>query len=50
VHFIIEGKYALEELRVREWFIVAKNCDGPNITKIPAIILAKKLHEKSFDL
>ena len=30
----------------RSWFIVAKSGDGPQIPCVPAILLAKRLHEK----
>ncbi|WP_303829879.1 saccharopine dehydrogenase family protein [Asticcacaulis taihuensis] len=30
----------------RSWFIVAKSGDGPEIPCVPAILLAKRLHEK----
>ena len=30
----------------RTWFIVAKNGDGPQVPCVPAIVLARRLHEK----
>jgi hypothetical protein len=34
----------------RSWFIVAKSGDGPQIPCVPAILLAKRLHEKDPDI
>ncbi len=43
MHMIITGQDQLGVSRTREWFIVAKDGDGPHIPTIPAIILAKQI-------
>lgn len=43
MHMIIEGVDAHNKPKRIEWYIVAKNGDGPQIPTIPTIILAKKL-------
>lgn len=49
MHMIITGKNQAGLSQQRQWFIIAKAGDGPQIPCIPAIILAKKLvnHELS---
>jgi hypothetical protein len=43
MHMIMNGKNKLGEPHMRQWFIIAKEGDGPHIPTIPSIILAKKL-------
>ncbi len=43
MHVIIRGKGPNGRSYQRQWFIIAKNGDGPQIPCIPAILIAKKL-------
>ena len=43
MHLILEGLDLQEKPLRKEWFIIAKNGDGPQIPTIPAIILAKEM-------
>jgi len=43
MHMLITGKDQQGNPKKIEWFIIAKNNDGPQIPCVPAIILAKKL-------
>ena len=46
MHVTISGKDPAGAPLTRSWFIVAKSGDGPQIPCVPAILLAKRLHEK----
>lgn len=43
MHMIITGRNKIGEPHRREWYLIARDGDGPNIPAVPAIILAKKL-------
>jgi hypothetical protein len=43
MHMLINGKDHEKRMKKINWFIIAKNGDGPQIPCAPAIILAKKL-------
>ncbi len=43
MHVILSGTDHRGEPHTRNWFIIAKNGDGPHIPTIPAIVLAEKL-------
>lgn len=43
MHMIIEGKDHAHRPKKIQWFIVAKEGEGPQIPCVPAIVLAKKL-------
>ena len=43
MHIIITGKDKRDKPLQKNWFIIAKNNDGPQIPCVPAIILSKKL-------
>ena len=43
MHVILSGKDHAGKPKSLEWFIIAKNGDGPYIPTIPAIVLAKKI-------
>ncbi|MGN6209498.1 saccharopine dehydrogenase NADP-binding domain-containing protein [Asticcacaulis sp.] len=46
MHVTISGIDHTGATLTRSWFIVAKSGDGPQIPCVPAILLAKRLHEK----
>ncbi len=46
MHMILSGKGHDGRPLTRTWFVVAEAGDGPQIPTIPAILLAKRLHEK----
>ena len=46
MHVTISGTDHAGAPLTRSWFIVAKSGDGPQIPCVPAILLAKRLHEK----
>ncbi|HTN40379.1 MAG TPA: saccharopine dehydrogenase NADP-binding domain-containing protein [Asticcacaulis sp.] len=46
MHVTISGIDPAGTALTRSWFIVAKSGDGPQIPCVPAILLAKRLHEK----
>lgn len=46
MHVTISGTDHAHAPLTRSWFIVAKSGDGPQIPCVPAILLAKRLHEK----
>lgn len=46
MHVTISGTDHIGAPLTRSWFIVAKSGDGPQIPCVPAILLAKRLHEK----
>ena len=46
MHVTISGIDPAGAALTRSWFIVAKSGDGPQIPCVPAILLAKRLHEK----
>jgi len=46
MHMILSGKGHDGQPLTRTWFIVAAAGDGPQIPTVPAILLAKRLHEK----
>jgi len=46
MHVTITGIDQAGAPLARSWFIVAKSGDGPQIPCVPAILLAKRLHEK----
>jgi Saccharopine dehydrogenase NADP binding domain len=48
MHVILSGKDHFGEAITREWFIIAKDGDGPFIPTIPAVIIAKKLLDGTF--
>ncbi|NDE89807.1 MAG: saccharopine dehydrogenase [Alphaproteobacteria bacterium] len=50
MHMIISGKNHHGQSHRITWFIIARDGHGPNIPTIPAIILAKKLVDKTFPL
>ena len=43
MHVVLKGKEKNQKAKTLKQFIVAKNVDGPQILKIPAIILAKRI-------
>ncbi len=43
MHIIMQGQDHQEKPLERQWFIIARDGDGPYIPTIPAVILAKKL-------
>jgi NAD(P)-dependent dehydrogenase (short-subunit alcohol dehydrogenase family) len=43
MHLVITGKDHQGRALERQWFIIAKNGDGPQIPCVPAILLAKRL-------
>lgn len=43
MYVVLEGKDKAGKPHKRQWFIIAKNGDGPQIPTIPAIVLAEKL-------
>lgn len=45
MHVIVKGKGHDKLPLTRQWFIIARNGDGPQIPCVPAILLAKKLAE-----
>lgn len=46
MHVTVSGTGHDSAPLTRSWFIVAKSGDGPQIPCVPAILLAKRLHEK----
>ncbi len=50
MHIIIEGLDHHQKPLKKEWFIIARNSDGPHIPTIPAIIIAKKLYAGTMNL
>lgn len=50
MHITIHGEDLNKQPKTIEWFVIARNGDGPNIPTIPAIILAKKLASNSLNL
>lgn len=46
MHVTLSGQDHDGKALKRSWFIVAKSGDGPQIPCVPAILLAKRLHEK----
>ena len=46
MHVTISGTDPAGAALTRSWFVVAKSGDGPQIPCVPAILLAKRLHEK----
>lgn len=46
MHVLLSGAGADGTPLSRSWFIVAKSGDGPQIPCVPAILLARRLHEK----
>ncbi|MFT4074438.1 MAG: saccharopine dehydrogenase NADP-binding domain-containing protein [Asticcacaulis sp.] len=46
MHVVLSGTGTDGAPLTRSWFIVAKSGDGPQIPCVPAILLAKRLHEK----
>ena len=46
MHMILNGTGLDGQPLSRTWFIVADAGDGPQIPTVPAILLAKRLHEK----
>lgn len=50
MHMLIEGKDKAGNVKKINWFIIAKNSDGPQIPCVPAIILAKKLFSHELTL
>jgi hypothetical protein len=49
MHIILSGKDKLGKALTKKWFIVALDGDGPYIPAIPAVILAKKMIQGSFN-
>lgn len=47
MHIILSGKRKDGKALSKQWFIIAKAGDGPQIPTIPAIILAEKLAQKN---
>lgn len=43
MHISIEGKGRDNQVKNIEWYVIAKNGDGPQIPTVPAIVLARKL-------
>lgn len=43
MHMLIKGKDNKDNIKEIQWFIIAKDGDGPQIPCVPAVILAKKL-------
>jgi hypothetical protein len=43
MHVIMRGKDRTGAQHQRQWFVIAKNGDGPQIPCVPTILLAKKL-------
>ncbi|WP_148337830.1 saccharopine dehydrogenase family protein [Aquicella siphonis] len=43
MHMIIKGKTPQGEDLILQWFLIAKNADGPQIPCVPAILLTKKI-------
>lgn len=43
MHLLVQGVDYHNQKKAYEWFIIAKNGDGPEIPCIPAIVLAKKI-------
>lgn len=50
MHVLIKGKNKLGHLHTREWFLIAKEGDGPQVPCAAAIILAKRIGEGRMDL
>lgn len=50
MHVILGGSGHDGRPLTRRWFIVAEKGDGPQIPCVPAILLARRLHEKSSGL
>jgi hypothetical protein len=50
MHISIQGKDHQDTPKRVEWFIIAKNGDGPHIPTIPAVVLAKKLVTESLTI
>jgi len=50
MHISIKGKDHAGEPKTVDWFIIAKDGDGPQIPTIPAIVLANKLAANEIDL
>lgn len=50
MHITIKGKDTAGTPKTVEWFIIAKDGDGPQIPTIPAIVLAKKLAANEINL
>lgn len=49
MHVILEGQNMSGEPLKREWFIIARNGDGPHIPTIPAIVLAEQIANGTFE-
>jgi hypothetical protein len=43
MHMIITGEDQNGVSHVREWFMIARDGDGPHIPTIPALVLAKQI-------
>ena len=50
MHINIKGKDRMGALKTVEWFIIAKDGDGPQIPTVPAIVLANKMVTDSLDI
>jgi hypothetical protein len=50
MHMLIKGTGTNGMPHERQWFIIGKDNDGPNIPTIPAIVLAKKLARAELSL
>lgn len=48
MHMIISGMMPNGERKTIQWFIIARNNDGPQIPTIPAIVLTKKMLSGSY--
>jgi hypothetical protein len=48
MHILLEGYDIAGQPHHLDWFIIAKNGDGPQIPTIPAIVLAKKIAKGEF--
>lgn len=48
MHMIIEGRDGRGAPHARNWFIIARDGDGPHIPTIPAILLAERLASGEF--
>jgi len=49
MHVILEGQAISGGPLKREWFIIARNGDGPHIPTIPAIVLAEQMVNGTFE-
>jgi len=50
MHITLQGKDRDDQPKTLDWFIIARDGDGPQIPTIPAIVLARKLVSNALDL